>query len=207
MGSAIGCTTLGLMNMFDIIDSHAYWNHPSFPNRDWDTNDFYVSNKDLAKDESGGTLTNLAGQRIYGKPFSVSEYDHPYPNQFNSQMYPMFASYASFQDWDCIYTFCSELPRNGGEKVTGFFDQTNNPVKTAAAPVASRIFRNALVTPAKTSVYVELDEQTERETLHKNHAWSLSNIGIYGADKKIALQHQLGFYYKENNGRMRMINV
>ena len=198
MGSAIGCTTLGLMNMFDIIDSHAYWNHPSFPNRDWDTNDFYVSNKDLAKDESGGTLTNLAGQRIYRKPFSVSEYDHPYPNQFNSQMYPMFASFASFQDWDCIYTFCSELPKRSAERITGFFDQTNNPVKTAAAPVASRIFRNALVTPAKTCVYVELDEQAERETLHKSHAWALSNIGIYGADKKIALQHQLGFYYKEN---------
>ena len=76
--------------------------------------------------------------------------------------------------------------------------EENNPVKTAAAPVASRIFRNALVTPAKTSVYIELDEQTERETLHKSHAWALSNIGIFGADKKIALQHQLGFYYKEN---------
>ena len=199
MGTIIGNSSVGLMNMFDIIDSHAYWNHPVFPNVDWDRNDFYVENKDLTKDAFGGTLTSLASQRVYGKPFSVSEYDHPYPNQFGAQMYPMFASYASFQDWDCIYTFCSEIPTFAFSKVKGFFDQSNNPVKVGAAPFASRIFKDFLVTPGVSEVYIEYDNKKERELLCKETAWSISSISNFDVDKSIALKYKFGRLYKENN--------
>lgn len=199
MGTVIGCSSVGLMNMFDIIDAHAYWNHPVFPNEDWNRSDFYVENKDLTKDNFGGTLTSLACQRVYGKPFSVSEYDHPYPNQFGAQMYPMFASYASFQDWDCIYTFCSEIPTFGFDKIKGFFDQSNNPVKAGAAPFAARIFKEALVESGKSEIYIEYDNKKERELLCKDMAWNISSVENLGVEKAIALKYKFGRLYKENN--------
>ena len=202
MGTAITCSTVSLMNMFDIIDSHAYWNHPIFPNESWNNSDYYVNNADLTKDVTGGTLTNLALQRVYGKPFSVSEYDHPFPNQFSSQMYPMLASYASFQDWDCIYTFCSEIPTFAYSRVNGYFDQTNNPVKAAAAPIAARIFKNFLVEPGKTSVYVELSKSKELENLYRSNAWAVSSLSYMGIEPVIGFKHKFGIVYSGNANSM-----
>ena len=202
MGTAVTCSTVSLMNMFDIIDSHAYWNHPIFPNESWNNSDYYVNNADLTKDATGGTLTNLALQRVYGKPFSVSEYDHPFPNQFSSQMYPMLASYASFQDWDCIYTFCSEIPTFAYSRVNGYFDQTNNPVKAAAAPIAARIFKNFLVEPGKTSVYVELSKSKELENLFRSNAWAVSSLSYMGIEPVIGFKHKFGIVYSENANSM-----
>lgn len=196
MGTAMGCSSTYLQECFDIIDSHAYWNHPVFPVSDWDMNYYYVGNKDLTMAEGNSTLTSLAQYRVYGKPFSVSEYDHPYPNQFSSEDYPMIASFASFQDWDCIFTFCSELPKTQDgqkQKINGYFDQSNNPSKSCAAPVASRIFRNFLVKPGNKKVYVPLTEKIEKENLYKQNAWSIGAMDKYGADRNLSLQYQLGY--------------
>lgn len=196
MGTSMGCSTTILQSCFDIIDSHAYWNHPVFPGQDWDMSNYFVKNKNLVKSESDeNSLTNCAKYRVFGKPFSVSEYDHPYPNQFSSQMYPMLASYAAFQDWDCIFTFCSEFPSDKvgkNVKINGYFDQSNNPAKSCAAPVAARIFRQFLVKPSEKSIYVNLDEKTERENLYKNSAWSVGSSKIFGLKQIVGLKYQIG---------------
>lgn len=192
MGTAMGCSTTVLQSCFDIIDSHAYWNHPVFCAVDWDTSNYYVSNKDLTKADSNNTLTGLAKYRVFGKPFSCSEYDHPYPNQYSAQMYPMLASYAAFQDWDCIFTFCSEIPKNRNTKINGFFDQTNNPSKSCAAPIASRIFRDFLVKPSEKSVYINLDEEKERANLNNFIGWNIGNSEIFGLKPIAGLKYQIG---------------
>ena len=48
----------------DVIDSHAYWQHPHFPGRAWDMNDWTVKNLPMAGREDGGTLPGLALQRV-----------------------------------------------------------------------------------------------------------------------------------------------
>lgn len=192
MGTSMGCSTTVLQSCFDIIDTHAYWNHPVFGAVDWDTSNYYVSNKDLTKADSNNTLTGLAKYRVFGKPFSCTEYDHPYPNQYSAQMYPMLASYASFQDWDCIFTFCSEIPKNRNTKINGFFDQTNNPSKSCAAPIASRIFRDFLVKPSEKSVYINLDEEKERENLNNFIGWNVGNSEIFGLKPIAGLKYQIG---------------
>ncbi|MCQ2591336.1 MAG: carbohydrate binding domain-containing protein [Treponema sp.] len=202
MGTAMGCSTTCIQNIFDIIDSHAYWNHPSFPSNSWDAKNYYVHNNSLTKADKGSTLVNLAKYRVFGKPFSVSEYDHPYPNQFSSESYPMISSFGAFQDWDCIFTFCSELPKpNEINKLrtSGYFDQSRNPVKACAAPFAARIFRNFMVEPADKSVYVRLDEKKEKALLYKNHAWSIGNPEMYGLNPEMAKVCKIGLVLDEKN--------
>lgn len=200
MGTINGCSTPVIQNCFDVIDTHAYWNHPVFPNKDWDKSDYYVNNPSLTKAGSNNTLINLAKQRIYGKPFSVTEYDHPYPNQFGPEMYPMYASFASFQDWDCIYTFCYELSPSTkkSNKINGFFDQRNDPAKVNAAPFAAKIFRNALVKPAQKNYYITLDRQTEKSLLYKNSAWNIGNPENFGSIPVAAFYHKIGIIIPEN---------
>lgn len=200
MGTAAGCSTTYLQSHFDIIDSHAYWNHPSFTEKDWDMGHYYVWNKDLTRAGNDSTLTNLAKYRVYGKPFSVSEYDHPYPNQYLSQDYPMISSFASFQDWDCIFTFCSEFPKNKNgvnAKINGYFDQSNNPAKACASPIAARIFRQGLITPPETKVALSLSKEKENSKLNKMHAWAIGNPEIFGSIPQTALKYQLGINLKD----------
>ncbi|MCR4742438.1 MAG: carbohydrate binding domain-containing protein [Treponema sp.] len=195
MGTILTCSSPYLQSIFDIIDSHAYWYHPTFNSGSWDMKDYYVWNRSLAKASDDNTLFNLSVQRIYGKPFSCSEYDHPYPNQFASEAYLMAASFASYQDWDCFFTFVSNLPERKEvhiDKINGYFDQTNNPVKACAAPLAARIFRQGLVKSPQKSIYLNLSLESELENLYKVENWSSFDAEKFGLNKYLALNYKIG---------------
>lgn len=173
-GTALPCASISVMAKFDVVDAHAYWNHPVFPVSSWNTKDYYVKNQSLTTADDTGTLGSLANMRVFGKPFSVTEYDHPYPNQFSAEMMPMFAVYASLQDWDCVYSFCYDLSiRNPDKaKITGYFDQANNPAKIAAVPVAARIFREFKIKPLSKGVYYAVTKEGELKAIaEKGGAW------------------------------------
>ena len=174
-GTALPCAPVSVMNKFDVVDSHAYWHHPTFPGSSWNNKDYYVKNQSLVSDNDGGTLTNLAKLRVYGKPFSVTEYDHPYPSQFSAEMMPMLAVMASLQDWDCLYSFCYDLSQKNPEtiKITGYFDQANNPAKIAGVPVAARIFREFRISPFEKAITYTITPQTELKAIaQKGSAWN-----------------------------------
>jgi len=69
----------------DYIDAHAYWNHPVFPGRPWDGRNWYVRNLALVNAADGGTLSGLAVRRVAGMAYTVSEYNHPAPNDFAAE--------------------------------------------------------------------------------------------------------------------------
>nr|MCR4580171.1 hypothetical protein [Treponema sp.] len=194
MGTALTCSTPYLQSVFDIIDSHAYWNHPVFPGRDWDNSDFYVWNKTQTQAKDDNRLFDLASQRVFGKPFSVSEYDHPYPNQYSGEGPLMLSSFASYQDWDCIFTFCSSVftKNNRKVKITGFFDQTGNPAKTHSAPMAARIFRQGLVEPAEKIIYQSISLEDELNQLYNSRGWAVYNSDMYKLNRYISLGARIG---------------
>jgi len=63
----------------DFIDGHAYWQHPRFPNKPWDSGDWLISQKAMTDHPTEAPLFRLAAQRLRGKPYTVSEYNHPAP--------------------------------------------------------------------------------------------------------------------------------
>ena len=38
-GTSLPCAPVTVMSSFDVVDSHAYWHHPSFPGSSWNTKD------------------------------------------------------------------------------------------------------------------------------------------------------------------------
>lgn len=201
IGTINGYSSPEIQSIFDIIDTHLYWNHPQFPNSDWSSTDYYVKNRSLTKAKQNNTLLNLAKQRIYGKPFCCSEYDHPYPNQFTAEMYPMISSFASFQDWDCIFTFFTSLPKTQNPPkiyIRNFFDQLYNPAKSLATPLAARVFRQNLVKAAEKNYYIFLNEQQEKKKLYKFSSQNISNPDLYGMIKSVGMSHKIGIILEEN---------
>jgi hypothetical protein len=129
----------------DYADNHAYWQHPSFPGKDWDPVNWLLPNSPMVDEIPGGrdVLTELSRYRVFGKPYSISEYNEPAPNDYRVEMMPMLSTFAAHQGWNAIYTF--EYGRFGpgsqNDRIQGFFDTGVDPVKAAFFPSAAIIFR------------------------------------------------------------------
>ena len=95
----------------------------------------------------GGVLGRIALHRVQGKPFTVSEYNHPTPNDHCAEMFPMLASLAAFQDWDGVYQFTYSQSSDELERpdIDSYFDLVNHPGQLVWLPIAATIFRTAAV--------------------------------------------------------------
>ena len=163
-----GLTGLTREANMDFADNHAYWQHPSFPHKAWDSNDWTMPNtamvSDLA-DGKGGTLRGLAEYRVAGKPYSVSEYNHPAPNDYRAETLPELAAFAAFQDWDMIYLFDYGDYGAGvqNDKINGYFGISSDPAKTAFLPAAAMIFRAGELAPADDPSVLLLPARTAQD--------------------------------------------
>ena len=83
----------------DYYDHHAYWQHPQ-TGAQWRTNNIAMVN-----DPAGGEISHLITRRFDGKPFTVSEYNHPYPSFYGAEGQPMLHAYAAFQGWDGVFAY------------------------------------------------------------------------------------------------------
>ena len=148
-----GLTGLSREANMDFADNHAYWQHPRFPHKQWDANDWTMPNTPMVSELAhggGGTLRDLAEYRVAGKPYTVSEYNHPAPSDYRAECLPELATFAAFQDWDAVYLF-DYGPYGVGaqnDKINGYFGIGSDPAKTAFLPAAAMIFRFGLVRAA-----------------------------------------------------------
>jgi len=125
----------------DFVDMHAYWQHPGFPGRPWDSSNWNIRNTPMVADKNGGNLARLAVYRVAGKPYTVSEYDHPAPSHYAAEMFPMIGSFAAIQDWDGLFQFDWGGTDAAAGRITGFFSLQQHPAKLAFLPAAALMFR------------------------------------------------------------------
>lgn len=133
----------------DFIDSHAYWQHPRFPNRPWDSSDWLIDQKAMSEFPEEATLFKLASERLAGKPFTVTEYNHPAPLDSQAECVPMIASFAAAQNWDGVwlYTYSHTGDTWTREVMNSYFDIDTNPAKWGFVPAGALIFRERLLLP------------------------------------------------------------
>lgn len=154
----------------DFGDIHAYWQHPSFPNVPWDPVDWSIKNTPMVGALGKDTLTSMALCRIAGKPFTVSEYNHPAPSDYSAECMPMLAAFAALQDWDGIFFFdyCSSSENWETDKIPGYFDIYAHPAKIAFMPAAAVMFRRADVSPLTASSVMDFPSSLIPGTLVKD---------------------------------------
>ena len=157
-------------------DTHAYWQHPSFPGASWDPANWTIENTPqiaAMSDTAFGVLGGLAMCRVAGKPFTVSEYDHPAPSDYAVEMIPQVAAFAAVQDWDAIYTFAvaDYTAQTKPDRVLGFFDQLNHPAKLAFYPTAALVLRRGLIAPAPGTALLELPAPVQSTAHMFDDAW------------------------------------
>lgn len=129
----------------DIVDGHVYWQHPAI----WG-----ARNTPMVNDPLHSTIVKLSRSPVAGKPYTVSEVNHPNPNEYACEMIPILASYAAFQDWDGVffYTFEPKIGDQWQPYVADNFDITLDPVKMVQMAVGALLFSRGDVRPARETV-------------------------------------------------------
>ncbi|MDF1570637.1 MAG: hypothetical protein P1P82_03365 [Bacteroidales bacterium] len=151
-----GYALLSNTSKLDFVDGHVYWQHPRYY-RDEQTgkNTFSIENTPMVNDPWHSTVAQLARSAVEGKPYTVSETNHPYPNEYASEGIPVLGAYALLQDWDGIYfyTFEHDDPSRWKVKTPRYFDIMHDPAKLSNLAAAGLMFHRADLTPAATMVF------------------------------------------------------
>ncbi len=190
-GTQLGYSPAWIQAKLNYIDAHSYWQHPRFPGRPWDSNNWYINNVALVN-SPGGTLASLAARQVDGLPFTVSEYNHPAPNAYAAEGFPMLAALAGFQSWDGIYSFayCHNTdfePR----RVSSYFDIKCNTAQLVHLPACAALFTRGDVAPARQTVLATVPEDAQRERLRESgDPWQL-NTENFGVDPRVSLLHRI----------------
>ena len=196
-GTQLSYSPVHIQAGLDYIDSHAYWQHPVFPGRPWDPENWYVRNLALVN-QPGGTLSGLANRRVEGLPFTVSEYNHPAPNEYAAEGFPMIAAFGAFQDWDGIFSFTYSHSRDyEPRKITGFFDIKSEVTKLVHMPACVAMFYRGDVQPATQAVVVGMTREKEQSILRETlNPWALTADRL-GIPANLSLLHRVAMALKE----------
>lgn len=188
---------------FDYFDSHGYWEHPSFPHRPWDPQDWTVGNSPMINHHAAVPV-ELAQRRVRGYPFNISEYCHPAPSTYCAEQIPTITALGAFQDWDGIVFHCwqeleydwphREVRSVPADKIDSWFNIARHPVKLVTLPFGALAFRRADIAPGRTetSIGVSLDEEKRWFIERTAHSWHSFNVAAEkGASWLDAFTHRL----------------
>ncbi len=164
----------------DYVDSHSYWQHPQFPGRAWDPADWIVEQSAMVDHPEGATLWRIASERLEKKPFTLSEYNHSAPNDYQAECVPMLAAFAAAQDWDGIWLFAYSHRTNAFDRghFDSFFDMDANPAKWGFMQAGAALFREGALPPLRRAFSVSLggsenDWLDQVAALHAKHGLNL----------------------------------
>lgn len=127
---------------FDINDAHVYWQHPAI---------YGLRNTPMVNDPLHSIIQKISRTAYLDHPFTVSEVNEPFPNEYDAEQIPILAAYSALQDYDGIffYTFEAKLKGEWQGMVGDHFDMTQHPAKIAELPVGAMIFLRGDVSAAK----------------------------------------------------------
>ncbi len=171
----------------DFIDAHCYWQHPDWgnPASTWDTANYTINNTPQIAELGPrwfGEFGALALLRVTGRPFTVTELDHPAPSEYAAEMYPFTATFAALQDWDGLYTFdmvgLGVPPEEDDGALQTFFDQHHHPAKWGFGPFATRVFRQGLVPPLGAQRELLVHQPVWPEGNHLDVLWLKQQTGL-----------------------------
>jgi Carbohydrate binding domain/Secretion system C-terminal sorting domain len=176
----------------DYYDDHSYWDHPNFPGNAWDLNNWVQSNKSNLLSNAAGITAALNGMPLSNKPFTISEYNQPFPNIYQVEMMHEMLAYGSFHGMDGIMYF--DYSHEPDDKVANdfmgdFFAISRNSSVMALFPACAYAFRNGFIQESVKPVNITYNMNDI------NFSFQKDNDGRWGKyvpyDLKLQLTHSI----------------
>lgn len=166
----------------DILDGHVYWQHPSWPGK---------INTPMVNEPDSSTVAKLSRTAIAGKPYTVSEVNNAFPNDYEAEGIPIIAAYGSLQDWDAImwYTFEPKSDPDYKPYVGDAFDISHHPVKMPQLAAGALMYLRNDVREANKMVIRSYSKKQLAETMRmslKEHPYYTPGFPI-----SLVLQNQV----------------
>lgn len=159
-----------LLAACDIIDTHAYWDPIA------ETNVF--SNTSIV-DNPGRALERLAWCQE-GKPCTLSELNHSFPNEYGEEAPLFWAGIAARQDLDAVIWFAWSHadPRALPDGPVGALDIEGRWGALTQMPAASRLFRGGVASPPRTFVRWWSPDAVLRDLAEPPGLWLDEQVGM-----------------------------
>ena len=165
-----GYALLSNLSLLDFVDGHIYWQHP-FTRTDPATGNShsFILNTPMVNEPASSTTASLARSPVKGMPFTVSETNHPFPNEYAAEGIPILGAYSMLQDWDGIYyhELATSAPHAWNTSTPGAFAIFADPVKMANMAASGLMFLRGDLQPARTTVYRGYNENDIIEGIRK----------------------------------------
>lgn len=183
-----GYPLLASTSQCDVIDGHVYWQHPRYL-KDSATGrqTFAIDNTPMVDAPLNSTVVQLSRSAVAGKPYTVSETNHPAPNEYACEGVGILAAYAAFHDWDGVffYTFEHKDPREWKPRMPSHFEIRPDPVKMMNIAAGACLFLRGDVQPAGETIYRSYSPQDVRESIRSTQRPFFTP----GFDPALALMH------------------
>jgi len=145
---------------FDATDGHDYWQHP------WERK----VKTPMVDDPLNSTVVELSRTAEAGKPYTVSEVNEAFPNDYGAEQIPLLAAYAGMQDWDAVlwYTFEPKKDPQWQPYIGDAFDISLDPIKMPELAAGALTFLRGDVSPARETM---LRPYSEDEVFDSYRLW------------------------------------
>jgi hypothetical protein len=144
----------------DYQDSHFYIDHYSFPHREWDTKDWRI--RDQSAVGSGfSAILNIAALRVAGQPYTVSEFNEPWPNTHAAEIDPTLAVFAAFQDWDAIMHYSYIQSRDWANDAPSNFNISGDWTKYPNIGQSAWLLRSGAIQSGKQPVTIPISRELQ----------------------------------------------
>jgi hypothetical protein len=195
-GTQLAYSPPHIQAQLDYVDRHAYWKHPQGGWVSPTAGAWYIDNIPLVN-TLGSIQDLIAVQRVANRPFTLSEYNHPYPIQYGAEGQPTMAAFARLQGWDGIFQYSYNHYVDDFEpQATPYciFDSIARTDVLAHFPAAAAMFLRGDVQEAHESYNVAVDRAKYMERLLTTRSVEF-DLGMLGVDKRISLIHKTGLDY------------
>lgn len=127
---------------YDYVDEHSYFNHPSYGSAGTSALPHTNSDIDSLVRLRAQMPRDVMASRVFGKPFTITEWNACRPNRYRAEAAFVMPAYASLQDWDGLYCFqyagSQDEALNGG--LTGSFALASDPIGLITSRITALLF-------------------------------------------------------------------
>ena len=192
----------GMLNLethadLDYQDNHFYIDHYNFPHTSWDSRDWRI--RDTSAVGTGmSSILNMAASREAGRPYTVSEFNQPFPNRQAAELDPVLAAFGAFQGWDSIMHFAYSHGRSWDAAGPSSFDINGDWTKWPNVGQSAWLFRSGAIALGKSPVEIPVSKEVRMQFTRERKLNAFSTfLGANGVDPALAFVHPIGIRMAE----------
>jgi len=202
----------------DYVDEHFYVDHPVFLGKGWSLPSRSPNANPIRRGGAGAFRSECA--KLYGKPFTVSEYSYAAPSPFRGIGGVLTASLGSLHDWDAFwrFTYSSSLEPDAKDEFEPspavYFDLSRDPLSQASDRLALLLFLRRDLKPAPHQLGLLLpSKQLQDPTIRASFAgfaslgWSAGVCGVLADDGASLPSNVIAVPYGQGASRAAVLSA